>query len=267
MFEAAMRRKSSKRELGEPGAKPAKRTAVPYYSFNPAKLSTGQRAIAEARDSGFWNDGMAFGRGHGQPYLEPKYADAILKGRKTVEGRPGGGFLKTSQRYIDKGDYINFKVSGQTGRLLAVRALRFSGLSEHCSSRSAASSPRTRLASRTIPHHPLTFDICAQVRVTRVRFFDTFKDMINACTIAALLPDFDGEDVDEAVSVYRAFGTRRGSYAELEAEFGAVAMDIEPLQDPDSDSDSDGDVVIPAVSAWYVNDSDVSSVSSESSEF
>jgi hypothetical protein len=72
--------------------------------------------------------------------------------------------------------------------------------------------------------------------------------MIKVCTIAALLPDFNGEDVDEAVKVYRAFGTRRGSYAELEAEFGAVAMDVEPLEDePDSDSDSDGDLVIPAV--------------------
>ena len=124
MFEAAMRRKSSKRELGEP-AKPTKRTAVPYYSFNPSKLSTGQRAIAKARASGFWDDGMAFGRGFGQPYLEAKYADAILKRLKTIEGRPGGGFLKTSKRYIDKGDYINFKVSGQSGRMLAVRALRF----------------------------------------------------------------------------------------------------------------------------------------------
>jgi len=122
MFDAIVKRKISER-----GVKSAvkRERPVPYYSFNPSKLSTGQRAIAKARASGFWHDGMAFGRGFGQPYLEAKYADAILKRLKTIEGRPGGGFLKTSKRYIDKGDYINFKVSGQSGRMLAVRALRF----------------------------------------------------------------------------------------------------------------------------------------------
>ena len=120
MFEAAMRRK-----LDELGAKPAAKRPAKRATY-PRTSSTGQRAISKARATGYWRDGMPFGRGFGQPYLMAKYADAILKGDKTVEGRPGGGFLKTAKRYIDKGDYINFKVSGQSGRLLAVRALRFS---------------------------------------------------------------------------------------------------------------------------------------------
>ena len=66
------------------------------------------------------------------------------------------------------------------------------------------------------------------MRVRRVRKFIGFKEMIENVGVKALLPDHDGGTAS-AVEVYKSFGTTRGSYAELEEEYGAVAMDIEPL--------------------------------------
>lgn len=84
-----------------------------------------------------------------------------------------------------------------------------------------------------------------QVRVTGVQTFESFEAMIKECTIKALLPDHQG-DVASAVKTYRSFGTRRGKYADLEEQHGAVAMTIMPLYD---------DLVIPAISSDYESDS------------
>ena len=74
----------------------------------------------------------------------------------------------------------------------------------------------------------LLFCLLAQVRVRRVRYYNTFKAMIEDVVIYNLLPDHKS-GIEDAVRVYRAFHTTRGSYAELEEQHGAVAIDIEPL--------------------------------------
>ena len=68
---------------------------------------TGKHALAEAKRRGSWPDGALIGCGHPSPYIRAEYATAIANGLKTVEGRPGGGFLAKG---IAKNDYINFKV-------------------------------------------------------------------------------------------------------------------------------------------------------------
>lgn len=52
--------------------------------------------------------------------------------------------------------------------------------------------------------------------------------MLEDVGIENALPGFDG-DIDAAIEVYKGFKTTRGSYGELEAVHGAVAIDIEPL--------------------------------------
>ena len=47
-----------------------------------------------ARQCGLWPDGARVGRGFGQPYLKPAYAEAITQGLKTVEGRPNEGVCR-----------------------------------------------------------------------------------------------------------------------------------------------------------------------------
>ena len=65
-------------------------------------------------------------------------------------------------------------------------------------------------------------------RVTRVRCFATFEDMLRECGVDACLPGV--HDVDEGVQIYKSFGTFTGeTYAEAEAAFGAVAIDVVPL--------------------------------------
>lgn len=88
--------------------------------FAQNRHSSGQCAIAKVRASGRWPDGVPLGRGHSSPYLQSKYADMILDGTKTVEGRPGGGFTCMHGKRIAPGDYINFKVSRQGKRKVAV---------------------------------------------------------------------------------------------------------------------------------------------------
>ena len=74
--------------------------------------------------TGRWPDGSSVGRGHGQPYLMPTYAQALRDGRKTHEGRPGGGWLQPpGRRLIATGDYITFKVSGSREDRLRARVL------------------------------------------------------------------------------------------------------------------------------------------------
>ena len=93
----------------------------------------------------------------------------------------------------------------------------------------------------------------------RVRTYETFKDMIEDVGIKNLLPDHAG-NIDAAVRVYKSFGTTRGSYAELEKEYGAVAIDIEPVEPCTTDLDE----VIPAISTSYETDDDATPSSAPS---
>lgn len=69
-----------------------------------------------------------------------------------------------------------------------------------------------------------------QVRVKRVRKFTSFAAMISEVGIEHLLPGFEGDEAS-AIELYLNFQTTRGSYAKLEAKHGAVAIDIEPIED------------------------------------
>lgn len=63
--------------------------------------------------------------------------------------------------------------------------------------------------------------------------------MIEDIGIDQLLPGFSGS-VDSAVELYQSFGTTRGSFGDLEAAHGAVAIDIVPLTGAVSDWPSAG---------------------------
>ena len=67
------------------------------------------------------------------------------------------------------------------------------------------------------------------VRVKSVAEYPTFAAMISGVGVKALLPDADAADVAGAVARYHAFGNQRGTYAALEAEYGAVAIGVKPL--------------------------------------
>lgn len=170
-----------------PASSPAPATPAPAQNSatcgSPHGWPSGRRQLKFAKyHVSRWPDGQKVGRGHGQPYLMAKYAKAVAKGEKTVEGRPGGGWLAKG---IAPDDYISFKIPGHKSRALIVR-------------------------------------------VRRVRYYNTFKAMIEDVGIYNLLPDHKS-GIEDAVRVYRAFHTTRGSYAELEEQHGAVAIDIEPL--------------------------------------
>jgi ASC-1-like (ASCH) protein len=67
-------------------------------------------------------------------------------------------------------------------------------------------------------------------RALRVRRFDTFEAMLGECGVESCLPGLEGR-LHEGVRIYRSFGTFCGAtYAELEAEHGAIAIDVAPLR-------------------------------------
>ena len=106
-------------------------TSLPFVPSGRAQLEVAKRWRV-------WSDGSAVGRGFGQPYLHEfkyAYAAAIALGEKTVEGRPGGGFVKPAKgRAMQPGDWINFKIS-DTNNQIAVRpyAKGRLGVSRECS--------------------------------------------------------------------------------------------------------------------------------------
>jgi ASC-1-like (ASCH) protein len=67
-----------------------------------------------------WSDGSLARRGHGTPYLQPEYADAILNGEKYIEGRPFTGWLLE----LSANDWITFKVSTRRGQVVRCRAVK-----------------------------------------------------------------------------------------------------------------------------------------------
>ena len=81
----------------------------------------GVPALRSIQKRGEWPDGQKLGQGYPQPCLQDKYAAAIIEGRKTFEGRPGGGWLMHRGRMITAGDYVNFQLPRR--RRLVVRVL------------------------------------------------------------------------------------------------------------------------------------------------
>jgi ASC-1-like (ASCH) protein len=96
--------------------------------------------------------------------------------------------------------------------------------------------PGVGWASSVTANDWITFKIPASggkkliVRATRVRRYPTFEAMLRECGIEACLPGLKG-GIKEGIRVYRSFGTFSGStYADLERESGAIAIDVEPLR-------------------------------------
>ena len=107
---------------------------------------------------------------------------------------------------------------------------------------------------------PLTC-VRAQVRVTAVNEYSSFYDMLVDHGVHKFLPDHGGT-IDEAVEIYRSFGTTRGNYQDLEKLYGAVAIEIAPLQAgvfvASEAAESDEEELIPAIGS-YEADSDCDS--------
>ncbi len=123
---------------------------------------------------------------------------------ETAEGRPGNGWAAR----VKKNDWVTFKVSKSGGKKLvcrvkAVRAFDTVAARPH-------PTHRARCATCMFP--------CAQ-----------FEAMLKAMTLRAMLPDCKG-GLAAGVAIYRSFGTMSGqTYEELEAESGAIALEVEPL--------------------------------------
>ena len=66
-------------------------------------------------------------------------------------------------------------------------------------------------------------------RVTRMRPFDSFREMLLSCGFQACIPD--ARDIDEALAVYHSFT----GFEEKAAESGVMALDVEPLVMKDKD--------------------------------
>lgn len=79
--------------------------------------SSGESQRDAAKSTKHWPDGAPIGRGHGQPYLQARWARQLRNGLKQVEGRPDEGWA----RHVGVDDYITFKISGSSGRVLCTR--------------------------------------------------------------------------------------------------------------------------------------------------
>ena len=104
----------------------ARLATMPPVAAKPAAEAAGAAdrgaaaVLAAAKKSGRWADGAPLGRGHGQPYLQPKYAELMRQGAKTVEGRANVGWAAA----VAAGDWVTFKISGSNGKKLVVRVVR-----------------------------------------------------------------------------------------------------------------------------------------------
>ena len=124
---------------GQPAApakkkKPAKKKTS--AKKKPASKETMRQwaALGRVRAARRWPDGAALGSGHGQPYLQPKYADLIKSGAKTWEGRAYAGWLE----HVSVDDCITFKVTTRGAERVIARALdvrrfdTFEDMLDHC---------------------------------------------------------------------------------------------------------------------------------------
>jgi ASC-1-like (ASCH) protein len=148
-------------------------------------------SLAECTANGKWPDGAAMGKKcRHSPFLQPKYADMIRDGSKTHEGRPLCGFVKPSNMEEGK---------------LAIAENDFIGF-------------KITGTSKTL-----------YARVLEIRCYPKpqgFLHMIRDVGAKALLPDFTGTE-HEAAELYRTFANQKGSYRDLEAKHGAVALRVQ----------------------------------------
>ena len=74
---------------------------------------------------------------------------------------------------------------------------------------------------------------CPQVRVRGVEKYNTFKELVAHKGADAILPDCEGDE-ESALNELRNMQTTRGTYGELEEDYGAIAIDLEALSGPPS---------------------------------
>jgi ASC-1-like (ASCH) protein len=111
----ASRKRAAAARLEGRGALKRTRGAAAVVSTRSSPKSR----LARYRAAGRWPDGNRMGRGHGQPYLKPEYADLIRSGAKTWEGRANAGWLEK----LSVDDAITFKVTTRGSERLYARAL------------------------------------------------------------------------------------------------------------------------------------------------
>ncbi|KAK7253672.1 guanyl-nucleotide exchange factor [Aureococcus anophagefferens] len=82
----------------------------------PSEETERQRAAMEnVQAARRWPDGTPLGKGHTSPYIQPKYADDIMSGAKTWEGRACTKWLEK----LSVDDWIMFKISGSSDLIYA----------------------------------------------------------------------------------------------------------------------------------------------------
>ena len=97
----------------------------PKATADDFHVYSGERELRSIRELGTWPDGAPVGRGFPQPCLQDRYAAAIIEGRKTFEGRPGGGWLTSRGDMIRPGDYVNFQLSQRRRLIVRVLSVHF----------------------------------------------------------------------------------------------------------------------------------------------
>ena len=105
-------------------------TPAPRCTSLDSNWPSGRAQLRSACSKTRWPDGARVGRGFPQPYLQAQYAVAVANGRKTVEGRPGGGWLAQGKG-IKPDDYIRFKIPGRPGCALVVSYSSFASSERH----------------------------------------------------------------------------------------------------------------------------------------
>ena len=97
----------------------------PKATADDFHVYSGERELRSIKELGTWPDGAPVGRGFPQPCLQDRYAAAIIEGRKTFEGRPGGGWLTSRGDMIRPGDYVNFQISQRRRLIVRVLSVHF----------------------------------------------------------------------------------------------------------------------------------------------
>lgn len=166
------------------------------------------------REHGKWPDGHRVGRGFGQPYLQPEYAEAIASGAKTVEGR------------------INEGVSLQPSPNTSAGAALISRVHLACPSRAPLVCP-SQWAAQADADDYVSFKVTGTgfvlaARIKQREEFPSFEAMLANKGVGCLLPG--KADVVDAVRVYHSIANRKGqSYEDLEKDKGVVALTVELL--------------------------------------
>ena len=73
---------------------------VELACFSHGQWKSGEDVRHKAIELRKWADGQPVGRGHGSPYLQPRWAASIHNGVKRVEGRPWDGVRHASRKFL-----------------------------------------------------------------------------------------------------------------------------------------------------------------------